>query len=308
MPRVSFHLFSSGTGQPDVVCKLCTPGGVIWWRGPKSSQTDNDSDGTPRVASLSQWLFLSALHSPWLASSTIHLFCLQCVHIFLASHMLQLTSPTLLLRRSIYISLFLFSLCQVWDATRNALTASSDSLFHHPLSLVFFFQSSSSPAFVTSLLTHSSHLRLGLPRLLPSSRNYAALVDSLSSAILSPCPVHCSLLLNSFSVKLLCTPVSSLNSTIILLPALVTLAIFRTQLFSHTCSLCCGSSVIPMFPFRTCMPVSHKCSWPCPLVFLRSADPPSPHQLLYTRSLRPLLFDIPLSLYSRLHTLPLLDT
>ena len=40
-----------------------------------------------------------------------------------------------------------------------------------------------------------------------------------------------------------CTPVSSLNSTILCLSALVTLAIFRTQLFSHTCSLCCCSSV-----------------------------------------------------------------
>ena len=50
------------------------------------------------------------------------------------------------------------------------------------------------------------------------------------------CPAHCNLLLTSPSVKLLCTPVSSLNSTILCLCALVTLAIFRTQLFSHNCS------------------------------------------------------------------------
>ena len=43
------------------------------------------------------------------------------------------------------------SLCRGWGAARNFFTASSDSLFHPPLSLVFFFQSSSSPAFLTSL-------------------------------------------------------------------------------------------------------------------------------------------------------------
>ena len=89
------------------------------------------------------------------------------------------------------------------------------SLFHPPLSLFFFFQSSFSPVFFTSLLTLSSHLSLGLPRLLqPCSRNSAALFGSLSSAILSTCPAHCSLLLTSLSVKLLCTPVSSLNSAL----------------------------------------------------------------------------------------------
>ena len=36
----------------------------------------------------------------------------------------------------------------------------------------------------------------------------------------------------------------------------------------------------PRFPFRTGMPVWHKCSWPCPSVFIRSAGPPSPPQLL----------------------------
>ena len=45
-------------------------------------------------------------------------------------------------------------------------TASSHSRFHPPLSLVFFFQSSSSPAFLTYFLTQSSHLSLVLPRLL----------------------------------------------------------------------------------------------------------------------------------------------
>ena len=145
------------------------------------------------------------------------------------------------------ISLFLVSLCQGWGAARNFFTASSYSLFHPPLSIVFFFQSSSSPAFLASLLTQSSHLSVGLLRLLlPCSHNSAALFGSMSSAILSTCPAHCNLLLTmavSLHVKLLCTPVSSLNSTILRLSALVTLAIFRTQLFSHTCSLCWCSSV-----------------------------------------------------------------
>ncbi len=128
-----------------------------------------------------------------------------------------------------------------------------DSLFHPPLSLAFFFQSSSSPAYLTSFLTQSSHLSLGLPRLLlPCSRNSAALFGSLSSAILSTCPAHCNLLLTSFSVKLICTPVSSLNSTILRLSALVALAIFRTKLFSHICSLCCCSSVSAKVSVQAC--------------------------------------------------------
>ena len=87
------------------------------------------------------------------------------------------------------------------------------SLFHPPLSPVLFFQFTSSLAFFTSLLTQSSHISFGLPRLLqPCSRNSATLFGCLSSAILSTCPAHCNMLLTSIYVKLLCTPVSSLNS------------------------------------------------------------------------------------------------
>ena len=69
--------------------------------------------------------------------------------------------------------------------TRKFSNASSDSIFYPPLSRIFFFQSPSSPAFFTSLLTQSSHLSRGLTRLrLPCSRNSAALFSSLSSAIL----------------------------------------------------------------------------------------------------------------------------
>ena len=87
---------------------------------------------------------------------------------------------TSILRRAYYQvmmrsqSLFLsssFSICQGWCAARNFFTASSDSHFHPPMYLVFFFQSSSYPAFLTSLLTHSSHLSIGLScLLLPCSR------------------------------------------------------------------------------------------------------------------------------------------
>ena len=112
------------------------------------------------------------------------------------------------------LSLLFFPLCQGWGAARKFFTDSSDSIFHPPRSLVFFFQSSSC---ILHISLKSSRLALGLPRLLlPSSRNSAALFGSLSSAILSTCPAHCSLLLTRLSVKLLCAPVSSLDSTILL--------------------------------------------------------------------------------------------
>ena len=97
----------------------------------------------------------------------------------------------------------------------EVLPAISSRLHLIVFSTLLCLQSSSSPAFLTSLLSQSSHLSLDLPRLLlPSSRNSAALFGRLSSAILSTCPAHCSLLLTSLYVKLLCTPVSSLNSNI----------------------------------------------------------------------------------------------
>ena len=107
----------------------------------------------------------------------------------------------------LYISLILF-----FPFVRGEVLPPNSSpphlivFFHPPLqSPVFFSQSSSSPAFLASLLTQSSHLSLGLTRLLlPSSRNSLAIFGSLSSAILSTCHAHCSLLL---AVKLLCTPV-----------------------------------------------------------------------------------------------------
>ena len=138
-----------------------------------------------------------------------------------------------------------FSLCQGRGAAHNFFTVSSDRLFHHPLSLVFFLPSSSSPAFLTSLLTQSSHLSLDLPRLLlPCSLNFAVLFGSLSSpsfqrvlptvACFSPVSLSSSSALLSLPLT---PPFCSCTY------ALFTLAIFRTQLFSHTCNLCCCSSV-----------------------------------------------------------------
>ena len=76
-----------------------------------------------------------------------------------------------------------------------------------PPHLLFFFQSPSSPVFFTSLFIQSSHLSLGLPRLLlPCSRNSVALFGSLSSAILSTCPAHgapnCKLLSDNINYEL----------------------------------------------------------------------------------------------------------
>ena len=153
---------------------------------------------------------------------------------------------------SLSLPLFPFVRGEVPPATFSQAHLLVFSTLPH-LSPVFFFQSPSSLAFFTSLLTQSSHLSLGLPRLLlPCSRNSASLFGSLSSAILSTCPAHCNLLLASLSVKLLSTPVSSLSSTILRMSAYATLAIFRTQLFSHTSSLCCCSSVSAKFsvPYR----------------------------------------------------------
>ena len=113
---------------------------------------------------------------------------------------------------------------------------------------------SSPPFSVSCLLLPLSLLscRLHIPRLLlPCSSNSVALFGSLSSVILSTCPAHCNLLLLSLSVKLLYTPVSSLNSTILRLSALVTLAIFLTQFVSRILAACVVVRSEPRFPLRT---------------------------------------------------------
>ena len=127
--------------------------------------------------------------------------------------------------------------------------------------LVFVCQSSSSPAFIKSLLTQSSRISIYLPRLLlPSPCNSVVLFGSLSSAILSTCPAHCSLLFASLSINHLCTPVYSLNPTIMLLSALFTLASFEPSCFRTLAAFVVVVRSLPRFPFRAGMPVSHKCS------------------------------------------------
>ena len=204
------------------------------------------------------------------------------------------------------ISLFLFSLCQRRGAARNCFTASSDSLFHPPLSLVFFFRSSSSPAFLTSI--YQSPPISALASFVSSCPAHVTL--PLSSVVCHPPPflrVQPTVICSS-PVSLSSYSVSSLNSTIIRLSALVTLAIFHTQLFSHTCSLCCCSSV----SVKVSVPYRHAGVIQVLMILhfslfeiCRTAITP---QLLSTRSLRPVLFDVPLSLSSRLRTLPLLGT
>ena len=178
------------------------------------------------------------------------------------------------------------------------------------------------------LLSSSSNIPPLLSHSHPSSHSPTIL--ALACTVSSSCPTHVTLSVSSvvchppsflrvqrtvvcsspcsLSVKLLCTPFSSLNSTILRLSALVALAIFRTQLFSRTCSLFCCSSVSA----KVSVPYRHarvtQVLMTLPLVFLRSAGPPSLPQLLSTRSLRPVLFDVPLPLSSRLRTRPLLGT
>ena len=169
----------------------------------------------------------------------------------------------------VYIILSLsssFSLCQGWGAARNFFTASSDSLFHPHLYLVFFFQSFSSLTFLTSVLTEFSHLRIGLLVSWIPWLHHSALV----------CPRY-------------------------------SIAIFRTKLFSHICSLCCCSSIIAnvSVPNRHADVIQVLMTLPFNLFEVsRSAITP---QLLSTRSFRPVLFDIHLSPSSRLRTLPFLQ-
>ena len=87
--------------------------------------------------------------------------------------------------------------------------------------------------------------------------------------------------------------------------ALVTLAIFVPSCFRTFASFVVVVRSVPRFPFRTGMLVWHTCWWPCPLVFLRSAGPPSlpstaPHAFAPACALR----RIPLSVFSSPHTTP----
>ena len=134
----------------------------------------------------------TAAHSVHNNSRTQIMKCISCVHVDIryyafANHCPSFPLVFLLCLSCVSLDLFLVSLCQGCGDARNFFTASSDSLFHPPLSLVFFFQSPSSPAFLTSLLTQSSHLSL--------------------ASLVSSCPAHITLPLSS----VVCYPPSFLR-------------------------------------------------------------------------------------------------
>ena len=137
-----------------------------------------------------------------------------------------------------------FPLCQGRGAARNFFTASSDSFFHPPLSLAFFFQSSSSPAFLASPLTQSSHLSL------------TSLVSSCPPQVTLPnssVVCHPPSLLHVLPTTVCFSPVyMSSSSTLPSLPLTPPFSPVCPRyscyfsypvVFAHICSLCCCSSV-----------------------------------------------------------------
>ena len=102
------------------------------------------------------------------------------------------------------------------------------------------------------LLSSSS----SLPPLLPSSHlsEHSPPISALASLV-----CHQPYFLRVLPTIVCSSPVS-LSSSSTLLSALATLAIFRTQLFSHTCSLVVVVRSLPRFPFRTGMLMSHRTS------------------------------------------------
>ena len=167
----------------------------------------------------------------------------------------------------------MFPLCHGWGAARHFFAYSFPPSYVSCLLLTVFLHS----CLPRVSLTPSSHLSIGLPRLLPpSSRNSSVLFGSLSSAILSSCPAHCSLLLTCLSVKFPVLP--SLHITppfFSRLPSLLVL-FFVPSCFRTLTAFVGVVRSVPNIPFRTGTPVSHKCWWPHPLSFWRSAGPPSP--------------------------------
>ncbi len=150
----------------------------------------------------------------------------------------------------VYLSLFLFSLCRVLSATSSP-----------PHQIVF--------SILPCLVSSSS----SLPPLLPSSHlsQHSPPILALASLV-SSCPPHVTLLLSSVVCHppsflrvlptVVCSSPVALSTFYALLSALVTVAIFRTQLFSHICSLCCCRSVIAKVsvPYRHADVTSRKCS------------------------------------------------
>ena len=108
-----------------------------------------------------------------------------------------------------------------------------------------------------------------LPPLLPSS-HLSQHSRPISASLVSSSPPHVTMPLSSvvcylpsFLLVLLtvaCSSPVSLSSSSALLSALVTLAIFRTQLFRTLVTFVVVVRSLPMFPFRIAMPISNHTS------------------------------------------------
>ena len=163
-------------------------------------------------------------------------------------------SPQSHLTDSLSLPLFPFVRGEVLPATSSP--PHLISLFHPPPYL-FFFQSSSYPAFLTSLLTQSP-------------------ISALASLV-SSCPPRVTLLLSSVVCHppsflralptVVCSSPVSLSSSSALLSLPLTPPFFSFLLllfFIPTCFRTLVTFVVvrslPRFPFRTGLPVSHKCS------------------------------------------------
>ena len=176
------------------------------------------------------------------------------------------------------------------------------------VSLVFFFQSSSSPAFLTSLSTQSAlaslvsscppHVTLPLSSVVCHPPSFLRVMSTVIFSSLVSLSSYC-----AFSSLPLTPPFSSC------LPSL--LFLFRTQLFSHTCSLYCGSSESA----NVSVPYRHACvtqvlvTLPFSLFEIRrtSITPSTAlHAFAPACTLRRTSFS--LSPHSRLRHLPLLGT
>ena len=148
-----------------------------------------------------------------------------------------------------------------------------------------------------------------LPPLLPSSHLslHSPPISALASLV-SSCPALVTMPLSSVighrpsflrvQPTVICSWPVSLSSSSALLSLPLTPPFFACLLsllllfFGPSCFRILAAFVVvvrsvPRFPFRTGKLVWHKCSWPCPSVYLRSAGPPLPPQQISTRSLRP---------------------
>ena len=114
-------------------------------------------------------------------------------------------------------------------------------LLHLRLPSANTLHSPTTPTLQILFLTQSSQINHGIPHfLLPCYLNLSALFAILSCPIRIKYLAHLSKNFTNLLIKVICTPISSLSSSILLLRStLFTPTILLTQLFSQTCSLCC---------------------------------------------------------------------